>query len=130
MPHPGQGIAQDFFRPLFQKGGTAHGVSRIDISHEYQYARTTYGLSYTELKDLARASLERAFLDGHSLWASGSARTAPAPVRGPASSRPPRPAPATAPACARHLEASPKAATAWRQEAAFAGFERRQGGAR
>ncbi len=26
------------------------GVSRIDISHEYQYARATYGLSYPELK--------------------------------------------------------------------------------
>lgn len=48
------------------------GVSRINISHEYQYAAKTYGLSYTELKDLARASLEYAFRDGRSLWADGS----------------------------------------------------------
>jgi adenosine deaminase len=35
-----------------------------------------------------------------------------------------------APACARHLEGNPKAAAEWRQEAAFAGFERRYGGSR
>ncbi len=104
------------------------GVSRIDISHEYQYARATYGLSYTELKDLARASLEHAFLDGDSLWASGSARTGYRPVRACAGSQPGVAPPA--PACARHLADSAKAATEWRQEAAFAGFERRQGGAR
>ncbi|MFB7971902.1 hypothetical protein [Streptomyces rubiginosohelvolus] len=85
---------------MFQKGGTAHGVSRIDISHEYQYARTTYGLGYTGLKDLARASLEHAFLDGHSLWASGSARTGYRPVRACAGSRPG--VVPLAPACARH----------------------------
>ncbi|MEU6663966.1 adenosine deaminase [Streptomyces sp. NPDC046821] len=44
------------------------GVSRIDITHEYQYAAKTYGLSYPVLKDLARASLEYAFLPGESLW--------------------------------------------------------------
>ncbi|MEU6629660.1 adenosine deaminase [Streptomyces parvus] len=104
------------------------GVSRIDISHEYQYARATYGLSYTELKDLARASLEHAFLDGDSLWAFGSARTGYRPVRACAGSQPGVAPPA--PACARHLADSAKAATEWRQEAAFAGFERRQGGAR
>ncbi|SNB77233.1 adenosine deaminase [Streptomyces sp. PgraA7] len=104
------------------------GVSRIDISHEYEYARATYGLSYTELKDLARASLEHAFLDGDSLWASGSARTGYRPVRACAGSQPGVAPPA--PACARHLADSAKAATEWRQEAAFAGFERRQGGAR
>lgn len=104
------------------------GVSRIDISHEYQYARATYGLGYTELKDLARASLEHAFLDGDSLWASGSARTGYRPVRACAGSRPGVAPPA--PACARHLADNAKAATEWRQEAAFAAFERRQGGAR
>ncbi len=77
------------------------GVSRIDISHEYQYARATYGLSYPELKDLARASLTYAFLDGGSLWVR-AAPTAPAttrcgcaPVPGRASRSPLRPVPAT-----------------------------------
>ncbi|WP_425428426.1 adenosine deaminase family protein [Streptomyces violens] len=40
------------------------GISRTDISHEYQRAATTYHLSYPELKDLARTSLEQAFLPG------------------------------------------------------------------
>ncbi|MCR8940713.1 adenosine deaminase [Streptomyces sp. OUCMDZ-4982] len=104
------------------------GVSRIDISHEYQYARETYGLSYPELKDLARASLEYAFVDGAGLWATGPGRTAYRPVRACAGSRPGFAPPA--PACARHLEENPKAAIQWRQEAAFAGFERRYGGSR
>ncbi|TGY97268.1 adenosine deaminase family protein, partial [Streptomyces rhizosphaericola] len=104
------------------------GVSRIDISHEYQYARDTYGLGYAELKDLARASLEYAFVDGAGLWATGPGRTAYRPVRACAGSRPGFAPPA--PACARHLEENPKAAIQWRQEAAFAGFERRYGGSR
>ncbi|MGW6717829.1 adenosine deaminase family protein [Streptomyces sp. NPDC054995] len=104
------------------------GVSRIDISHEYQYARATYGLSYTELKDLARASLTYAFLDGGSLWATGAERSGYRPVRVCAGSRPGIAPPA--PACARYLAENAKAATEWRQEAAFAGFERRQGGTR
>ncbi|MFB6904710.1 adenosine deaminase [Streptomyces bacillaris] len=104
------------------------GVSRIDISHEYQYARETYGLSYPELKDLARASLEYAFVDGDGLWATGPGRTAYRPVPACAGSRPGFAPPA--PACARHLEENPKAAIQWRQEAAFAGFERRYGGSR
>nr|WP_240109092.1 adenosine deaminase [Streptomyces sp. MUM 203J] len=38
------------------------GVSRTDISAQYRQAATVYGLRYRELKDLARASLEHAFL--------------------------------------------------------------------
>ncbi|MFE7050105.1 adenosine deaminase [Streptomyces californicus] len=104
------------------------GVSRIDISHEYQYARATYGLSYPELKDLARASLTYAFLDGGSLWAGGADRSGHHPVRACAGSRPGVAKPA--PACARYLADNAKAAAEWRQEAAFAGFERRYGGGR
>ncbi|MGW4309368.1 adenosine deaminase family protein [Streptomyces californicus] len=104
------------------------GVSRIDISHEYQYARATYGLSYPELKDLARASLTYAFLDGGSLWAGGADRSGHHPVRVCAGSRPGVAKPA--PACARYLADNAKAAAEWRQEAAFAGFERRYGGGR
>ncbi|MER7397807.1 adenosine deaminase [Streptomyces sp. NPDC000151] len=46
------------------------GISRTDISHEYQRAATTYDLSYPELKDLARTSLEQAFLPGPDLTAT------------------------------------------------------------
>lgn len=101
------------------------GVSRIDISHEYQYAAATYSLRYAELKDLARASLEYAFRDGRSLWATGSAPSGYRPVAVCADERPG--AGRLTPGCGRYLAANPKAATQWRQEVAFAAFERRNG---
>ncbi|MFB6818987.1 adenosine deaminase [Streptomyces sp. NPDC056347] len=97
------------------------GVSRIDISHEYQYASTTYGLGYVELKDLARASLEYAFSEGRSLWA-GSVPSRYRPVGACLADRLGSDRPSAR--CARYLAANPKAATEWRQEAAFAVFER------
>ena len=48
------------------------GVSRIDLTHEYLRAVTTYHLSYTNLKELSRNSLEYAFLSGPSLWRSAA----------------------------------------------------------
>ncbi|MFB7864226.1 adenosine deaminase [Streptomyces sp. NPDC056069] len=99
------------------------GVSRIDITHEYQYASKTYGLGYRDLKDLARASLEYAFLPGTSLWQGNPTRDGyrlGGPCRG---ERPGTAVPG--PACRRLLDASPKATAEWRQEAAFAAFERR-----
>ncbi len=98
------------------------GVSRIDISHEYEYAARTYGLRYTELKDLARASLEYAFRNGRSLWVAGSAPTGYRMVAACRADRPGDGHPGTR--CARYLADNPKAATEWRQEAAFTAFER------
>ena len=46
------------------------GVSRIDITHEYIRAVETYGLSYADLKQMARTSLEHSFLPGVSLWSA------------------------------------------------------------
>ena len=46
------------------------GVSRIDLTHEYQLAADTYQLRYSDLKELARNSLEYDFLPGASLWKS------------------------------------------------------------
>jgi hypothetical protein len=40
------------------------GVSRSDMTHEYLRAVETYGLSYGELKRMARDSLEHSFLPG------------------------------------------------------------------
>ncbi|WP_406383011.1 adenosine deaminase [Streptomyces sp. NBC_01618] len=99
------------------------GVSRIDISHEYRYAARTYGLRYTELKDLARASLEYAFRTGRSLWANGSAPSGYRLVAACADNRPGTTHPSAR--CARYLADNPKAATEWRQETAFATFEAR-----
>lgn len=44
------------------------GVLRSDLTNEYQRAVTDQGLGYPDLKVLARASLEYAFVPGASLW--------------------------------------------------------------
>jgi adenosine deaminase len=44
------------------------GVSRIDLTHEFVRAVETYGLSYSDLKELVRNSIEYSFLPGRSLW--------------------------------------------------------------
>jgi adenosine deaminase len=45
------------------------GVSRIDLTHEYVRAAIDYGLTYRDLKQLARTGMEHSFLPGASLWA-------------------------------------------------------------
>jgi len=47
------------------------GVSRSDMTNEYLRAATEQKLGYRDLKAMARASLEYAFLPGASLWADG-----------------------------------------------------------
>jgi adenosine deaminase len=51
------------------------GVSRIDLTHEYVRAAEEQGLDYRDLKQMARTSLEHAFLPGASLWASPTRST-------------------------------------------------------
>ncbi|QKW10907.1 adenosine deaminase [Streptomyces sp. NA04227] len=100
------------------------GISRIDISHEYRYAATTYGLTYRELKDLARASLEYAFLPGASLWRGNPTTEGYRPEAAcegqlPGSGR------RLSQDCRQLVSASPKAKAQWLQEKAFAKFENR-----
>ncbi|KOV93080.1 adenosine deaminase [Streptomyces sp. NRRL B-3648] len=97
------------------------GVSRTDISHEYQYAAATYGLRYPELKDLARASLEYGFLPGASLWQDHPTTTGYRPVAACRSEHPGLPVRGAA--CRHLLAQSARARLEWRQEAAFAAFE-------
>jgi adenosine deaminase len=90
------------------------GVSRIDLTHEFVRATTTYRLSYADLKTLIRNSLEYAFLPGESLWRS----TTPfVMVDACAGMQTP------SPACRDFLGRSEKAAAQWRLEVQFAGFE-------
>ncbi|GAA2938037.1 adenosine deaminase [Kitasatospora cinereorecta] len=96
------------------------GVSRGDIGQEYERAARTYGLGYAELKDLARASLEYAFLPGRSLWRTDPVRKGFRLVeecRMPQSAR-----------CERLLAQSLKARLEWRQEQSFRRFEARYAG--
>ncbi len=44
------------------------GVSRIDLTHEYERAVETFALSYGDLKNMVRTSIEHSFLPGASLW--------------------------------------------------------------
>jgi adenosine deaminase len=101
------------------------GVSRIDISHEYQYAATTYGLRYPELKDLARASLEYGFLPGASLWQGNPTAEGYRPVPACRAEHPGLPVRGAA--CRHLLADSARARLEWRQETAFAAFERTYG---
>jgi len=44
------------------------GVSRINMTHEYVRAATTYPLTYSDFKQMVRTGLEHSFLPGDSLW--------------------------------------------------------------
>ena len=44
------------------------GVSRVDLTHEYARAVETFALSYGDLKQIVRTSIEHSFLPGASLW--------------------------------------------------------------
>lgn len=113
--------------PVYRKAGVPtvistddEGVSRSDLTNELQRAVATYRLSYAEVVELARNSLEYSFLPGSSLWADVRAgrRAAPCADADPAGATPPA-------ACSALLEASEKARVQWRLERALADFERR-----
>jgi adenosine deaminase len=79
-------------------------------------------LGYRDLKDIARASLEHAFLPGESLWrAGGDYRSRRACARDvPGAGRP-------GVRCRALLHASEKAAVQWEQEVRSRRFERLAG---
>jgi adenosine deaminase len=90
------------------------GVSRIDLTHEFVRATTTYSLGYGDLKTMVRNSLEYAFLPGASLWRT----TAPfAIVDACAGMSVP------SPGCRDFLSRNEKAAAQWRLETEFTRFE-------
>jgi adenosine deaminase len=97
------------------------GVSRIEITHEYTRAALDYGLTYHDLKQLARTGMEHDFLPGPSLWASPDVFTKPAdPCKG-------QPLGADNPSasCKNFLDSSEKAAAQWELEHRFRVFEAR-----
>jgi adenosine deaminase len=93
------------------------GVSRSDMTNEYLRAATEQGLRYRDLKDIARAGLEYAFLPGESLWQNGKPGTFGATC---AKSRPVAGTP-----CWTLLATSEKAGAQWRLEEAFTAFEQK-----
>jgi adenosine deaminase len=114
--------------PLYRKFGVPvalstddEGVSRIDITHEYQRAVETYDLSYADLKHLVRNSIEYSFLPGESLWRERGAYAGF--VEGCAGDVPGAETPSEA--CAKWLGGSEKAQQQWELERRFQAFESR-----
>ena len=111
--------------PDYLKAGVAvalasddEGVARIDLSNEYLRAARDYGLTYPDLKQLARNSLEYSFLPGESLWQSNAPYTL---VSACAADAPGATSPSQS--CDQLLKRSPRACEQWRLEAAFTEFE-------
>ncbi|GGG99686.1 adenosine deaminase family protein [Silvibacterium dinghuense] len=96
------------------------GVSRIDLTHEFVRAAVTYPLTYADLKQMARASIEHSFLPGESLWQSSTPETLDRPVTacaGQTGNETPRGA------CAEFISHSEKAQQQWQLEQSFHTFE-------
>jgi hypothetical protein len=92
------------------------GVSRTDMTQEWLRAAQTYGLSYADLKDLARQSLEHSFLPGASLWSDAKDYHPAAACAETPSSKP-------SAACQKFLDANERARMQWKLESALASFE-------
>jgi adenosine deaminase len=114
--------------PLYRKFGVPvalttddEGVSRIDITHEYEKAAETYDLTYLDLKQLARNSIEYSFLPGLSLWTDHDYRH-PQPACAASLERADTPGTA----CAAFLANSRKAQQQWQLEQRFHRFETTQ----
>jgi adenosine deaminase len=96
------------------------GVSRSEISREFLKAAEEHGLSYRQLKTMARNSLEYAFLPGASLW-SDAKKFAPVPQ----CSKDVQGLKLVSDACRQYIESSEKARLQWKLEEDFKAFESR-----
>jgi hypothetical protein len=94
------------------------GVSRSDLTNEYQRAVQEQGVDYPGVKQLARNALEYSFLPGASLWQSPAFTAFVEACRG----ERPGGVPAGA-GCRDHLAGSAKAREQWRHEGLIAAFE-------
>ncbi|MCP3168528.1 amidohydrolase family protein [Myxococcus qinghaiensis] len=97
------------------------GILRGDITQEYIAAATVQGLDYKTLKQLARASMEHAFVEGDSLWARRddfSQRVGACAQDVPGGANP-------SSACQGYLGAHKRAALQWRLEGQLSTFEDR-----
>jgi adenosine deaminase len=112
--------------PIYMKYGVPvalatddQGVARGDMTHEYLRAVETYNLSYGELKQMARASLEHSFIPGASLWTEGREFRRAAACEGENSA-----GDHVSNKCGEWLEANERARVQWQLEKAFAEFEK------
>src|SRR2546430_6988365 len=105
--------------PIVALATDDEGVSRIDLTHEYVSAVQTYGLSYRDLKQMVRTSLEHTFLSGESLWRAPDnfTRTVSPCAKDSLGTEKP------SSACSSFLKSSEKAAQQWELERRFHQFE-------
>ena len=96
------------------------GVSRIDLTHEYQRAVETYNLSYVDVKQLARNALEYSFQPGQSLFDATDKTRFTGPCRRAKAGQSP-----VSGECQELLSGSKKAAMQWQLEKSFEEFEAR-----
>jgi adenosine deaminase len=111
---------QDHPLPFYRRSGVPvalstddEGVSRTHLTQEFWRATLDYGLSYPDLKEMVRNSLEYSFLPGASFWRNGNYQLRAAPCV--AGIRPS--------ACQAFLEANQKARFQADLEERFAKFE-------
>jgi adenosine deaminase len=91
------------------------GVSRSDMTHEYSRAVEDFGISYGDLKRMARNSLEHSFLPGASLWADAKRFRVVKVCAGMTPSG----------ACQKFLDGSERATVEWKLDGEFGKFEKR-----
>jgi adenosine deaminase len=96
------------------------GVSRSDMTHEYLRAVETFGLSYGDLKRMARESLEHSFIPGDSLWSDGRHLRRAAACEDDTGS-----GDRVSGKCQKLIGASERARVQWTLERAFAEFEKK-----
>jgi adenosine deaminase len=96
------------------------GVSRSEMTREYQRAVVDQGLGYLQLKRMARNSLEYAFIEGSSLWKDRkiTQTVAPCAKDKPAASQ-------ISGACRLFIGGNTKAGLQWELEKNLADFEAR-----
>jgi adenosine deaminase len=96
------------------------GISRATMTTQFQVAVETFGLSYADVKQLVRTSLEHAFLPGESFWQDRSTFT---PVAVCMADHKAGGEPSAE--CKAWLDRHERARLQWQLEASFAAFERR-----
>lgn len=94
------------------------GISRSNITAEYLKAVRDQGLSYLQLKQIARASLHYAFIDGKTLWSGNDFISYSAACAADKSDGVP-----VSTTCEQFLRANDKARLQWEMEKAFSQFE-------
>ncbi|MEO6910031.1 MAG: adenosine deaminase, partial [Edaphobacter sp.] len=91
----------------------------IDLTNEYTRAARDFNLSYVDLKNMARTSLEHSFLPGPSLWRQADTFTR---INAACTAQPIGAEKPTA-KCHAFLESSEKASEQWNLEHRYQVFE-------